>query len=199
MRVYLAGSMFTPYERSFLDGCAARLRAEGFEVFVPHEQTGLVGLDVTAEAVFAVDAAGVESADAVLAVLDGPSVDDGTACEIGLFHGLKQRDPERKGVVGLLTDMRAERRGDFATNLGRSPRASAPTAGRSGRSRPRGRCRRRAPWRGGDCAAPSSGLAGLLRGGVGARAGGRAHGPPWRRARRRTTPCAARRGSLRRR
>jgi nucleoside 2-deoxyribosyltransferase len=109
--------MFTPYERTFLDDCATRLRAEGFDVFVPHEQKGLVGLDVTAAAVFAVDAGGVESADAVLAVLDGPSVDDGTACEIGLFHGLKQRDPGRKGVVGLLTDLRAERRGDFATNL----------------------------------------------------------------------------------
>jgi len=117
MRVYLAGSMFTPYERAFLDDCAARLRAEGFDVFVPHEQTGLVGVDVSAEAVFAVDAGGVESADAVLAVLDGPAVDDGTACEIGLFHGLKQRDPERKGVVGLLTDLRGERRGEFATNL----------------------------------------------------------------------------------
>jgi nucleoside 2-deoxyribosyltransferase len=116
MRVYLAGSMFTPYERGFLDDCAGRLRAEGFEVFVPHEH-GLVGRDATAEAVFEVDAGGVESADAVLAVLDGPSVDDGTACEIGLFHGLKQRDPERKGVVGLLTDLRGERRGDFATNL----------------------------------------------------------------------------------
>jgi nucleoside 2-deoxyribosyltransferase len=117
MRVYLAASMFTPYERAFLDDCAARLRAEGFEVFVPHEQKGLVGVDVTAEAVFAADAGGVEWADAVLAVLDGPSVDDGTACEIGLFHGLKQRDPERKGVVGLLTDLRGERRGEFATNL----------------------------------------------------------------------------------
>jgi nucleoside 2-deoxyribosyltransferase len=116
MRIYLAGSIFTPYERAFLDDCASRLRAEGFDVFVPHEQ-GLVGLDATPAAVFAVDAAGVESADAVLAVLDGPSVDDGTACEIGLFHGLKQRDPERKGVVGLLTDLRAERRGEFATNL----------------------------------------------------------------------------------
>lgn len=116
MRVYLAGSIFTPYERAFLSECAERLRAEGFAVFVPHEQ-GLMGVDVTAEAVFAVDAAGVESADAVLAVLDGPSVDDGTACEIGLFHGLKQRDPGRKGVVGLLTDLRAERRGDFAINL----------------------------------------------------------------------------------
>ena len=116
MRVYLAGPMFTPYERTFLADCAGRLRSEGFDVFVPHEQ-GLVGRDATAEAVFAVDAAGVESADAVLAVLDGPSIDDGTACEIGLFHGLKQRDPERKGVVGLLTDLRGERRGDFATNL----------------------------------------------------------------------------------
>ncbi len=116
MRIYLAGSIFTPYERAFLDDCASRLRGEGFDVFVPHEQ-GLVGLDATPAAVFAVDAGGVESADAVLAVLDGPSVDDGTACEIGLFHGLKQRDPERKGVVGLLTDLRAERRGEFATNL----------------------------------------------------------------------------------
>jgi len=116
MRIYLAGPMFTPYERTFLDDCAGRLRAEGFEVFVPHEH-GLVGSDATSEAVFKVDAGGVESADAVLALLDGPSVDDGTACEIGLFHGLKQGDPERKGVVGLLTDLRGERRGDFATNL----------------------------------------------------------------------------------
>ena len=116
MHVYLAGPMFTPYERAFLADCADRLRTEGFEVFVPHEQ-GLVGPDATSEAVFEVDAGGVEAADAVLAVLDGPSVDDGTACEIGLFHGLKQRDPERKGVVGLLTDLRGERRGDFATNL----------------------------------------------------------------------------------
>jgi nucleoside 2-deoxyribosyltransferase len=116
MRVYLAASMFTPYERSFLDDCAGRLRAEGFDVFVPHEH-GFVGRDATPEAVFAVDAGGVESADAVLAVLDGSSVDDGTACEIGLFYGLKQRDPERKGVVGLLTDLRGERRGDFAINL----------------------------------------------------------------------------------
>jgi hypothetical protein len=117
MLIYLAGSIFTPYERSFLDDCAARMRAAGFDVFVPHEQTHLIGVDVTAEAVFAADAGGVDAADAVLAVLDGPSVDDGTACEIGLFYGLKQRDPGRKGMVGLLTDLRGERRGDFATNL----------------------------------------------------------------------------------
>jgi len=117
MLIYLAGSIFTPYERAFLDDCATRLRAEGFDVFVPHERKDLVGVDVTAEAVFAADAGGVVDADAILAVLDGPSVDDGTACEIGLFYGLKQRDPERSGVVGLLTDLRGERRGEFAINL----------------------------------------------------------------------------------
>ena len=117
MLIYLAGSIFTPYERAFLDDCATRLRAEGFDVFVPHERKDLVGVDVTAEAVFAADAGRVVDADAVLAVLDGPSVDDGTACEIGLFYGLKQRDPERSGVVGLLTDLRGERRGEFAINL----------------------------------------------------------------------------------
>ena len=117
MLIYLAGSIFTPYERAFLDDCATRLRAEGFDVFVPHERKDLVGVDVTAEAVFAADGGGVVDADAVLAVLDGPSVDDGTACEIGLFYGLKQRDPERSGVVGLLTDLRGERRGEFAINL----------------------------------------------------------------------------------
>jgi hypothetical protein len=117
MLIYLAGSIFTPYERAFLDECATRLRAEGFDVFVPHERKDLVGVDVTAEAVFAADAGGVVDADAILAVLDGPSVDDGTACEIGLFYGLKQRDPERSGVVGLLTDLRGERRGEFAINL----------------------------------------------------------------------------------
>ena len=37
MRVYFAGPLFTPYERSFIDECTARLRAEGIEVFVPHE------------------------------------------------------------------------------------------------------------------------------------------------------------------
>ena len=43
--------------------------------------------------------AGIERADAMLAILDGPSVDDGTACEIGMFHALMQSDPSKKGIV----------------------------------------------------------------------------------------------------
>jgi hypothetical protein len=115
VRVYLAGPLFTPYERGFLDDCAARLRDEGFDVFVPHEQ--LLADDDANPAVFAKDWTGLHAADALLAVLDGPAVDDGTACEIGLFYGLMQSDPSRRGVVGLLTDMRRTRPGGSDVNL----------------------------------------------------------------------------------
>ena len=117
MRVYLAGPLFTPYEREFLSACAARLRDAGLEVFVPHEH-GLAGPETRPEAIFAKDFAGLEAANAVLALLDGPAVDDGTACEIGLFHALALAEPRtRKGVVGLLTDMRAARGADRRLNL----------------------------------------------------------------------------------
>jgi nucleoside 2-deoxyribosyltransferase len=106
VRVYFAGPLFTPYERSFIDECAARLRGEGIEVFVPHENTLAVG-DTSAATIFAKDWRGLSEADAVVAVLDGPMVDDGTACEIGIFYALMQEaGSTKKGIVGLLTDMR---------------------------------------------------------------------------------------------
>jgi nucleoside 2-deoxyribosyltransferase len=105
VRVYLSGPLFTPYERSFIDECAARLRADGIEVFVPHENV-LAVADTSAATIFAKDWEGLSNADAVVAVLDGPMVDDGTACEIGIFYALMQTDPTKKGIVGLLTDLR---------------------------------------------------------------------------------------------
>lgn len=110
MRIYFAAPLFTPYERAYIDECTTRLRAEGHTVFVPHEAT-LDLPDRTPDGIFAKDREGVESAEAMLAVLDGLLVDDGTACEIGIFHALMQTDPSRKGIVGLLTDMRSERGG----------------------------------------------------------------------------------------
>jgi nucleoside 2-deoxyribosyltransferase len=105
VRVYFAGPLFTPYERDFIDECAARLRAEGFEVFVPHEQA--LAIDgLSSDEIFRRDAEAVAAADVLVALLDGPSIDDGTACEIGLFHGLARSDPAKRGVIGLLTDFR---------------------------------------------------------------------------------------------
>ena len=108
MRVYFAGPLFTPYERSFIDECAARLRADGIDVFVPHENALAAG-DTSAATIFAKDWQGLAEADAVVAVLDGPMVDDGTACEIGIFYALMQADPTKKGILGLLTDLRGTR------------------------------------------------------------------------------------------
>jgi nucleoside 2-deoxyribosyltransferase len=106
VRVYFAGPLFTVYERSFIDECAARLRAEGIEVFVPHENALAAG-DTSAATIFKKDWDGLLEANAVVALLDGPMVDDGTACEIGIFYALMQNDPAKKGIVGLLTDLRA--------------------------------------------------------------------------------------------
>ncbi len=106
MRVYFAGPLFTPYERAFIDECAARLRAEGIDVFVPHENA-LASGDTSPATIFAKDWKGLSEANAVVALLDGPTVDDGTACEIGMFYALMQNDPAKKGIVGLLTDLRS--------------------------------------------------------------------------------------------
>jgi hypothetical protein len=117
LKIYLAGPLFTPYERSFIDQCAAALRADGFEVFVPHEQELATGVDDTAAWIFSKDRPGIEHADAMLAILDGPSVDDGTACEIGMFHALMQSDSSKMGIVGLLTDIRGMRGESTGVNL----------------------------------------------------------------------------------
>jgi len=107
VQVYLAGPLFTPYERSFIDECATRLRAEGIDVFVPHENALAAG-DISAATIFAKDWQGLSEANAVVAVLDGPMVDDGTACEVGIFYALMQNDGAKKGIVGLLTDLRSK-------------------------------------------------------------------------------------------
>ncbi len=106
MRVYFSAPLFTPYERAFIDECAARLRAEGIEVFVPHENA-LASGDTSPATIFAKDWKGLSEANAVVALLDGSAVDDGTACEIGMFYALMQNDPAKKGIVGLLTDLRS--------------------------------------------------------------------------------------------
>ncbi len=111
LKIYFAGPLFTPYERAFIDECAAMLRADGFEVFVPHEHELAIDVDVTAALIFSKDRPGIEGADAMLAILDGPSVDDGTACEIGMFAELCRSGGEHyRGIVAITTDIRLERR-----------------------------------------------------------------------------------------
>jgi nucleoside 2-deoxyribosyltransferase len=118
MRIYVAGALFSEAERAWLDGLAARLREEGFDCFVPHEQFSELK-ELTPAEVFRVDAQGVRDANVLLAWLDGPSIDDGTACEIGMFAELvASGDPRYRGIVGLVTDLRLQRRRDNAVGDG---------------------------------------------------------------------------------
>jgi hypothetical protein len=110
VQVYLAGPLFSQAERAWLDDLAAKLRAEGLDVFVPHEHFDETA-ELTPEEVYRVDGGGLRASNVLLAWLDGPIVDDGTAAEIGAFAELVAGgDPRYRGIVGLVTDLRLERR-----------------------------------------------------------------------------------------
>jgi hypothetical protein len=110
MNVYLAGPLFTEAERTWLEALAARIRALGVACFVPHEASKDLVRPTPAQ-ILALDGEALREAHALVAWLDGPAVDDGTACEIGVFHGLMgSAEVPRKGILGLVTDLRLSRR-----------------------------------------------------------------------------------------
>jgi nucleoside 2-deoxyribosyltransferase len=110
VQVYLAGPLFSQAERAWLDDLAATLRSGALDVFVPHENFDAL-VELTPEEVYRVDGAGLRASNALLAWLDGPMVDDGTAAEIGAFAELvASGNPHYRGIVGLVTDLRLERR-----------------------------------------------------------------------------------------
>ena len=84
---------------------------------VSREELGLPELD--ADLIFQKDYEGLSTANAVVAILDGTQVDDGTACEIGIFYGLLRDDPSKKGVIGFMTDSRGTRKAEqgYGVNL----------------------------------------------------------------------------------
>ena len=110
MQIYVAAPLFSQAERDWLDRVAETMRGEGFECFVPHEHFDDIA-ELTPEEIYRVDSDGLRASNALLAWLDGPMVDDGTAAEIGAFAELCRSDRNRyRGIVGLVTDLRLERR-----------------------------------------------------------------------------------------
>jgi len=95
VRVYFAGPLFTSAERAWNAELARRLRVAGHEVFLPQEkETGLL-----AAAIFRIDVDAIDRADALIAVMDGPDPDSGTAWECGYAYG-------RKPLILVRTDSR---------------------------------------------------------------------------------------------
>jgi len=96
MKLYFAGPLFTTPERTWNAEVTSALRAAGHEVFLPQEQEpGKYG-----PGIFATDVSGIDGADGLVAIVDGPDPDSGTAWEVGYAFGT------RKPVVLVRTDFR---------------------------------------------------------------------------------------------
>ena len=119
MRIYLAGPLFTSAEQAFNLELASNLMELGHDVFLPQrdcppmDQKGPNGI---AEACLQ----GIRSADAVVAILDGPDADSGTCVELGYAHAYnelewaatreenhaQERPPKVRCLLGVRTDFR---------------------------------------------------------------------------------------------
>ncbi len=97
MKLYFAGPLFSTPERTWNAEVTAALRAAGHEVFLPQEQEP----GKTAPGIFASDVGGIDWADGLVAIMDGPDPDSGTCWEVGYAYGTK------KSIVLVRTDIRA--------------------------------------------------------------------------------------------
>jgi nucleoside 2-deoxyribosyltransferase len=107
LAVYLAGPLFSDAERSF-NLKLKRLLVPCFDVYLPQEDGGLL-VDMIAEGappkvasrhVFLGDVQAIRDADLLIIILDGRSVDEGAAFELGFAYALG------KPCYGLKTDPR---------------------------------------------------------------------------------------------
>lgn len=97
IKLFLSGPLFTVAEREFNAGLARFLNAQGFEVWLPQERAPRGG----AKAIFQSCVKGIEWADAVVACMDGPDPDSGTAWEVGYAYA------KRKPIVCYRSDFRS--------------------------------------------------------------------------------------------
>ncbi len=113
MKIYLAGPLFTEAERDWLRNLKEEIEelaeSQGKQVNViwPYElatQFEIESLGNKAKLeIFSRCKSHLDTADIIIALLDGPQVDDGTAWEMGYFYA--KRRPEQK-IIGIRTDFR---------------------------------------------------------------------------------------------
>jgi nucleoside 2-deoxyribosyltransferase len=94
--LYLAAPLFNPRERAFNDHLAQELEQRRVKVFLP-QRDGTLLVDMLAAGVsqivaerrvFAQDIDALRSSNALVAVLDGATIDEGVAFEVGFAYAL---------------------------------------------------------------------------------------------------------------
>lgn len=117
MKIFIAGPLFSEAEREFNRKVDAFLQDKEFDTFLPQRDVGKLDRSLRERAVkshvetYKEDLAGLNDADAVVAILDGVDVDSGTAFEIGYATA------RGKPVIGLRTDMRVFAKGEELNNM----------------------------------------------------------------------------------
>jgi nucleoside 2-deoxyribosyltransferase len=96
-KIYLAGPLFTMAEQNFNVDLARYLDGQGFDVWLPQEHEPR---EATPRAIFAMDVEAHDRADMVVACMDGPDPDSGTAWECGYAFA------KGKPIVCFRTDFR---------------------------------------------------------------------------------------------
>ncbi len=105
-RVYLSGPIFTSGEIAWAGKIKAEMEkrlGDRLEIFWPYEISA-----ESKEEVYRENVRSLEGCDLLVAILDGPQVDDGTAWEIG-YHVARGRK-----ALGMRTDLR--RAGEFSSS-----------------------------------------------------------------------------------
>lgn len=99
-RAYIAGPLFDEGERWFIEKVDSLVSEAGFTTFLPHRDNPPKTQD-NIDLIFANDKNGIDTADIVVANLNGLTTDDGTAWEIGYAYA------NGKYIIGLHTDWRS--------------------------------------------------------------------------------------------
>jgi len=105
--VYLAGPLFSLAERTFNHNLKQMLKPF-FDVYLPQEDGGLIvnminaGMppELASQKVFDIDVRAMNECDLLLIILDGRTIDEGAAFELGYAHA------KGKPCYGLKTDFR---------------------------------------------------------------------------------------------
>jgi len=104
MKIYFAGPLFTQNERVWNRRITARMQEldASLEIFMPQEVKidGKFNDPKKYGKLFDVLRQSIDDSDAMVAVLDGPDADSGTAWEVGYACG------KGKPVIGVRTDFR---------------------------------------------------------------------------------------------
>lgn len=102
IKAYIAGPLFNEGERWFDEQIDQCVREAGFSTFLPHRdgKEGKIKGPENISGIFREDRDAVDGSDIVIANLNGITIDDGTAWEIGYAYA------RGKHIVGIYTDWR---------------------------------------------------------------------------------------------